>query len=818
MLEFFKNLKLFTKFQLALFVVSVIAQGFIGITSYIDGRRLLQDKSFQLLESVTKSKKQAVEEYYQNIENQLLTLSENSSTIDALQEFQQNYEDLNELKVSPEELRSKLKAFYDQEFIEKLKSNSLSNYTTQQFLDKNPNPRKDILQYHYIATNPNPTESKYRWNRVQADNIYHETHLKYHPGFAKYSQTFGFEDIMLTDLKGNIIYTVNKSVDLGENLVSGYLKSSNLAKAFRKIMKANKKGYVVFADYSFYPPAYYKPTSFIATMVYNGVNKIGVLIFKLSDEKINQVMTSKKTWNNLGATGETNIVGRDYKIRTNTRSIIENPLKYYTRMENAGTDTSLVKKIRRLRTTILLRENTSRAAINALNRQTGQFITQDFLGNDVIYTYSPVNIFDKRWAIITEIDKDEVLQAVTDFRNNLLSISVWLFLANFVLGFWLARSLSRPMLKIQKEITMLSEGRFPHKTSKIYKDELGKIDEALNVLIESTRQLAAFAENVGKGNFEYQYKAKSEEDVLGLALLEMRDNLRNLSIEDEQRRWINEGVTNINNVLRDHSGTLQDLGKYVISELVKYLKASQGAFFLLDKDKQEMFLSSCYAYDRFKYLNRSVKKGEGLVGQAFQEEDSIYITEIPDGYSTIQSGLGEAMAKAILIVPLIANNEIHGIIELASFSKFEPHERQFIEVVSDNIAISINTVKSGEQTRLSLKESQAKSEKLQVQEKKMLQNLTELKETQEIMEKREVELEESREQLQQSLVKMKNMRKEIIKDEKARVNRVIRKYQRRIRDLEEEQARKEAELASKIKNLEKELGIESKPSEGGDKS
>ena len=176
------------------------------------------------------------------------------------------------------------------------------------------------------------------------------------------------------------------------------------------------------------------------------------------------------------------------------------------------------------------------------------------------------------------------------------------------------------------------------------------------------------------------------------------------------------------------------------------------------------------------------------------------------------------MAKAILIVPLIANNEIHGIIELASFSKFEPHERQFIEVVSDNIAISINTVKSGEQTRLSLKESQAKSEKLQVQEKKMLQNLTELKETQEIMEKREVELEESREQLQQSLVKMKNMRKEIIKDEKARVNRVIRKYQRRIRDLEEEQARKEADLASKIKNLEKELGIESKPSEGGDKA
>lgn len=805
MLEFFKNLKLFTKFQLALFVVSVIAQGFIGITSYLDGKRLLTDKSFQLLESVTKGKKLAVEEYYQNIESQLLTLSENSSTIDALQEFQQNYEDLNEIKVPIEKMTDKLNAFYTQDFIHQLNNNSLGKYTVETFLGDQASQRKNILQYHYIAGNPNPVEYKYRLNRVQAASIYHETHLKYHPGFAKYSQTFGYKDIMLADLKGNITYSVEKAVDFGSNLFLGHLKNSNLTQAYRKVLKASKKGYVVFADYSFYPPAYYKPTSFIATMVYNGNNRIGVLIFKLSDDKIDQIMTSNKTWNNLGTSGETNIVGRDYKVRTNTRSIIENPLRYYTRLLNAGTDTTLVKKLKRLESTILLRNNSSQAAINALNRQAGQFVSRDFLGNEVIYTYAPVNVFDKRWAIITEIDKVEVLQAVTDFRNSLLRISVGLFIVNFFLGLWLARSLSRPMLKIQREIALLSEGRFPHKTSKIYKDELGKIDAALNTLIDNTQQLAAFAENVGKGNFDYQYETKSEEDVLGLALLEMRDNLRNLSVDEQQRRWINQGITNINNVLRDHSSTLQDLGQFIISDLVKYLKASQGAFFLLNEDKDAMFLSSCYAYDRFKYVNRTVKKGEGLIGQAFQEQSTIYITEIPDGYSNIQSGLGEAVAKAILIVPLIANNEIHGIMEFASFDKFAPYERQFIEAVADNIAISINTVKSGEQTRLSLKESQSKSEKLQIQEKKMRQNLDELEETQEIMRKREVELEESRQQLQQNLVKMKNMRKEIIKDEKARVNRVIRKYQRRIRDLEEEQARKEAELNSKIKNLEKQL-------------
>ena len=805
MLEFFKNLKLFTKFQLALFVVSVIAQGFIGITSYLDGKRLLTDKSFQLLESITKSKKLAVEEYYQNIESQLLTLSENSSTIDALQEFQQNFEDLNEPQTPEDELVSKLKVFYTQDFVSQLNINSLNNYTVENFLQDQSNRRKNILQYHYIARNPNPVEYKYRLNRVQASSIYHETHLKYHPGFAKYSKTFGYKDVMLVDLKGNIVYSVEKGIDYADNLFKSHLKNTKLTEAYRKVLKASKKGYVVFADYNFYTPSYYRPTSFIATMVYNGNSRIGVLIFKLSDDRIDNIMTSNKSWENLGTSGETNIVGRDYKVRTNTRSIQENPLRYFTRMYNAGVDTVTVKRIERMKSTILMRPNRGQATINALNRQNGQFINADFLGNEVIYTYSPVNVFDKRWAIITEINRDEVLKSVTDFGRNLLQISVGLFIVNFLLGFWLARSLSRPMLKIQKEITMLSEGRFPHKTTKIYKDELGKIDEALNTLIDSTRQLAAFAENVGKGNFDYQYEAKSEEDVLSLALLEMRENLFKLSIDEQQRRWIDQGITNINNVLRDHNNSLQELGQFVISHLVKYLKATQGAFFLINEEKDAMVLSSCYAYDRFKYVDKSIQKGEGLIGQAFQEESAIYITEIPENYSTIQSGLGEAPAKALLIVPLIAGDEIHGIIELASLEKFATYEQQFIEAVADNIAISINTVKSGEQTRLSLKESETKSEKLLIQERKMRQSLDELKETQEIMQKREIELEESRQQLQQNLVKMKSMRKEIIKDEKARVNRVIRKYQRRIRDLEEEQARKEAELMSKIKNLEKQV-------------
>ena len=147
MLEFFKNLKLFTKFQLALFVVSVIAQGFIGITSYLDGKRLLTDKSFQLLESITKSKKLAVEEYYQNIESQLLTLSENSSTIDALQEFQQNFEDLNEPQTPEDELVNKLNMFYTQDFVSQLNINSLNNYTVENFLQDQSNRRKNILQY-----------------------------------------------------------------------------------------------------------------------------------------------------------------------------------------------------------------------------------------------------------------------------------------------------------------------------------------------------------------------------------------------------------------------------------------------------------------------------------------------------------------------------------------------------------------------------------------------------------------------------------------------------------------------------------------------
>ena len=190
-------------------------------------------------------------------------------------------------------------------------------------------------------------------------------------------------------------------------------------------------------------------------------------------------------------------------------------------------------------------------------------------------------------------------------------------------------------------------------------------------------------------------------------------------------------------ILRNYSDNFETLSDEIISNLVRYLEANQGALFITGgngaeaTDEPYMEMAACYAWDKKKFIDRKIYKGDGLAGQAWIEGDSIYLTEVPENFVTITSGLGEANPRSIIIVPLKVNQEIHGVIEIASFKEYDEFEIEFIEKVSESIASTISSVKVNERTQKLLQESTMMTEQMRAQEEEMRQNMEELQATQE---------------------------------------------------------------------------------------
>lgn len=258
--------------------------------------------------------------------------------------------------------------------------------------------------------------------------------------------------------------------------------------------------------------------------------------------------------------------------------------------------------------------------------------------------------------------------------------------------------------------------------------------------ITRQRKLYRFVQKLKEGDIEADF-SPDDTDVLGKAIVNLRDTLKQSKEEeairrkeDEQRSWTAEGLAKFGEILRSEKDDVEELTYLIISNLVKYVDANQGGFYLLDDtDPGDKFfnLTACYAYERRKYADSRVNWGEGLVGACALEKQTTLLKKVPDSYLKITSGLGTANPKNIALVPLKVNDEVHGVLEIASFHPFDQHTIDFIEKVAESIASTISNTKINIRTAKLLKESQEQAEILQAQEEQMRQNMEELQATQE---------------------------------------------------------------------------------------
>ncbi|MEL7001273.1 MAG: PAS domain-containing protein [Bacteroidota bacterium] len=348
-----------------------------------------------------------------------------------------------------------------------------------------------------------------------------------------------------------------------------------------------------------------------------------------------------------------------------------------------------------------------------------------FLNNELVRGYVALNQGKKRLLDIT------------------LLIILVVNLGVIVLAYILAKKhILKPIKQISDASVTIADGRLKERLEKHSDPDIDRLVNSINQLSNNLNQSAVFAEHIGNGEFDFEID-DVESNLLFNQLSLMRDKLAQVAEEDSKRNWSTEGLAQFGEVLRTYQNDIDELSDRVISNMVKYLGVNQGGIFIVNEknpDDPHLELKACYAWERKKHLNNKINKGQGLAGQCWLERDIIYMTDIPKDYVNITSGLGSSTPNCVLITPLMINDEVLGVMELAGFNALDDFQIEFVRKVGENIASALSTAQTNSQTSRLLEESQVQTEQMRAQEEEIRQHMEEMQATQEEMERTRIEL------------------------------------------------------------------------------
>lgn len=281
----------------------------------------------------------------------------------------------------------------------------------------------------------------------------------------------------------------------------------------------------------------------------------------------------------------------------------------------------------------------------------------------------------------------------------------------------------------------------------------------INNLIVNLRKASGFIQSITKADLNVKWEGMTEDnkplnkETISGELITMREQMRKVKEEESRRFWLTEGISKFGEMVRLNQDNLEKMSQILIAEVVKYTESNQGGLFLLKtgNDEEYLELSACYAFERRKFIEKRIEIGQGLVGRAYLEGDTIRLSDIPTDYLNITSGLGKALPKNIIIIPLKTNDKIEGVMELASFETFKDYQIEFLEKLGEILASAIINANNTIRTKELLEMAQQNEEEMRSQEEEMRQNMEELQATQEEMHRKEQEYLERIESLESEL-------------------------------------------------------------------
>lgn len=581
----------------------------------------IREKVVASLQAQQGLKKQQIERYFESIRDQVLTFSEDRMVVDAMRSFKEAFADYRAQRGLEEdgvqEMKAELATYYSGEFATEYRSQNNGNSPNERALLDQLDDDSIALQHAYIRVNSNPLGSKDELNAADDDTDYSRLHGKVHPAIRSYLDKFGYYDIFLVDPDtGDIVYSVFKELDFTTSLSSGPYAQTNFGEAFRRANALTSPDEFVLVDFKQYLPSYEAPASFIASPIFDGDKKVGVAMFQMPVDRITTVMGQRV---GLGETGETVLVGPDFQMRSNSH---QSPEAH-----------SLVNSFRNPEAGKIVDEFVTKA----LQGEAGHAITIDYIGNEVVQAYSPVDLLGQRWALLAKMDTSEAFETADTLEHLAaasISRSLWITVAVVIVGaiaialfaYFFAASVVKPIIATRDAVDAAANGDYTKAPTVAGAGELREVNESVTKMLEKLAE----AEHAAR-----DHEAKSEAVSRSQAVIEF--NLDG-TIIDANENFLNAVGYSLEEIQGKHHRIFCDPDYAASREYAEFWdKLNQGQvhageFRRIAKGGREIYIQACYnaLLDEHGKPYRVVKYATDITEQALARNQAAQLQRIVD--------------------------------------------------------------------------------------------------------------------------------------------------------------------------------------------
>lgn len=496
--------------------VAVSSMLVVAVVNFVVTDDLLEGQVREELVALQRSRVQAIVDGLDRRRESIAILASDSEVVVSMLEFRDTFEQLADGPALDDDQRAELRRTYeallaDEALVASIAASGLEVPDLGAALPTDP--AAQYLQYHYFVPAAGDQPRRLALDDAGDGSAYSAVHARRHPVLREFAALAGVDDLMLVSVDGNrIVYTTAKGPDLGVDAVASIFGVGGLAEVLVERLPRIPLGDAVLVDLHPYLGAAGEPVMFVAAPIRDGREVVGSLVARLPVDRLNTLMTAGGQWEDvgLGETGETYVVGRDLRLRSDARGWIQDPEAHLRSLRDRGLgDTAAA--VETTGATVLVEEIDTDPVRTALDGASFNGRASNLLGREVIAIATPLGVEGIDWVVVAELEVGEATAESSAQLRRLLLLAVVFLPLVAVVGVVLARRLTRPIGPLVSAAEAVASGEVDVTLDDPSRDEFGHL----------ARELERYAEALAAQDAELREQHRAVTDLLE-ALLPQR--------------------------------------------------------------------------------------------------------------------------------------------------------------------------------------------------------------------------------------------------------------------------------------------------------